>query len=111
MDKHTPGPWSVAEDGSTYKRLTIHSVDKSWGMVATVRGVRTHPETQANARLIAAAPLLLDSLTQAAAALAVIANRDSHPGLADHDNLASVKGFALEAFCQAKAALKAAQEG
>jgi hypothetical protein len=50
---------------------------------------------------------LREALNQAAAALAVIANHAgaTHPGLADKDNLHSIRGFALECFHQARAAL------
>lgn len=51
-----------------------------------------------NARVIRAA-------NDAAAALAVCANHAKHSGCADQDNLASIRGFALEAFHQARAAL------
>ena len=66
----------------------------------------------ADARLIAAAPDLLEALADAAAALAVVANHAgaTHPGLADADNLHAVRGFALEAFHMAKAALAKARD-
>lgn len=51
MTKHTPGPWNA---------LKYPDV-KSW-TVAAGKSVASKIETEANARLIAAAPLLLDTL-------------------------------------------------
>ena len=47
------------------------------------------------------------ALEKATASLAVAANHagKSHPGLADKDNLASVRAFCLESFHAARAAL------
>ncbi len=66
MSKHTPGPWRVGS--SSVGGPTITTTDKR----STIADIRTfggvhcggpqHPETDANARLIAAAPELLEAL-------------------------------------------------
>lgn len=61
--KHTPGPWSVSEewDGTSIKAGQFH-------VTHTIQSCGFHSEeedkavTQANARLIAAAPELLEAL-------------------------------------------------
>ena len=63
MSKHTPGPWNVSEefDGTSIKAGMFH-------VTHTIQACGFHePDvdkavTQANARLIAAAPELLDAL-------------------------------------------------
>lgn len=63
MSKHTPGPWHVSEewDGTSIKAGQFH-------VTHTIQWCGWHPEeedkavTQANARLIAAAPELLEAL-------------------------------------------------
>ncbi len=61
--------------------------------------------------LHAQAEAMREGLAQAAAGFAVIANHAgaTHPGCADQDNLASVRGFALERFHQARALLRAVE--
>jgi hypothetical protein len=68
--KHTPGPWTV-DDGET---LRIRGADKS--SVCTINWLtltsrRLAPEGYANARLIAAAPDLLDALLRLVARIEV----------------------------------------
>jgi len=73
MSKHTPGPW-----GTTYAPRTRHNL-KTWHVVAPARSEHVSPtricttgalvEAEANARLIAAAPDLLDVLKDALKAI------------------------------------------
>ena len=56
MSKHTPGPWRYKADGGNYM-LIFCSNDEGWG--DNLRGYCG----EANARLIAAAPDLLEALT------------------------------------------------
>ena len=56
---HAPGPWSIETKGSR------HFIDGEEGLTVCYldrRGVREPSEVEANARLIAAAPELLDAL-------------------------------------------------
>lgn len=68
--KHTPGPWEISTiDERTIGPITEHS-DKSMRdvgilqmkAVASVEELASHDETDANARLLAAAPDLLSAL-------------------------------------------------
>jgi hypothetical protein len=58
MSKHTPGPWRYKADGGNYM-LIFCSNDEGWG--DNLRGYCG----EANARLIAAAPDLLEALREA----------------------------------------------
>jgi hypothetical protein len=55
-EQHTPAPWHLAESGSLMTWV-MASVDRRLAAV-----VSRSPEQQANARLIAAAPDLLDAI-------------------------------------------------
>ncbi|MDC7800258.1 hypothetical protein PQS91_10405 [Stenotrophomonas geniculata] len=61
MSKHTPGPWSVGEDGDM---IWASDLDHRPVLVANVPFTRD-PRVEADARLIAAAPELLDALIEA----------------------------------------------
>lgn len=56
MNKHTPGPWTVVNWGT--KSKIIHGLL----CIATTGNQQTSSETDADARLIAAAPELLEAL-------------------------------------------------
>lgn len=63
MDKHTPGPWLIEDHGGNHAYLS----GRNWiGFVEVVVRMGTaqtvSPEGMANARLIAAAPELLEAL-------------------------------------------------
>ena len=58
MSKHTPGPWHTAGEQGVQIRSAKDQIAKVW----TMRG----NEWKANARLIAAAPELLELLREAA---------------------------------------------
>lgn len=67
MNKHTPGPWKAVAVKSA---LSIKAHD---GCV-TIANIgwmlrQNYPESEANAKLIAAAPVLLEALLQAEAEL------------------------------------------
>ena len=58
--QHTPGPWSAEIPSASNGYVWIDPVDGCCGEIATVWN--THDNSEANARLIAAAPDLLEAL-------------------------------------------------
>ena len=62
MSAHTPGPWRFGETDKTFQH--IDSDGRWWGLAKVVITVSNDPcgEGLANARLIAAAPELLNEL-------------------------------------------------
>ena len=65
MNKHTPGPWfAVADKGQTIIRTSRSSA--AFSPLAIVKGDKrdTLKDQEANARLIAAAPDLLEALSE-----------------------------------------------
>lgn len=68
MNKHTPGPWFLAEkvEGkhtvTNLRRIRSEREGMEHGAVCEVYGITDGSEAHANARLIAAAPDLLESL-------------------------------------------------
>jgi len=82
---HTPGPWRLAESYRpasadhgvmTYAPYVVDTAGRNVA-AAMIGGFEDMREVDANARLIAAAPALLEALEEAVAFLA-----DSHRGLA-----------------------------
>lgn len=67
---HTPGPWSVRwqDVGAQQRHSAIYGPKVGWGrgiaVLAHTHGARDKPENTANARLIAAAPDLLEALEE-----------------------------------------------
>jgi len=59
--KHTPGPWKVRENGGLMKAV---EANKDWLVYACGRDYMGREELEANARLIAAAPELLEALQE-----------------------------------------------
>ena len=86
MSAHTPGPWRLVREGDAFDGywniLAAHQTARSkFGpQVATVLGRLGHDsESEANARLIAAAPRMLEALR------AALARFESEPvGVAAH---------------------------
>jgi hypothetical protein len=95
MSKHTPGPWKLRRaEHSLEHDFILHAGPHiiAWSVPRSARGnTRKKSEHIANAKLIAAAPVLLEALKLAEAALADIGDADREPG----DDLA---------WCEARAA-------
>lgn len=73
MVKHTQGEWKIV-DG--------HRIEtEDYGLIANVRGDLTDSETKANARLIAAAPKLLQALKDAITSISCSENSWLHEQL------------------------------
>ena len=72
MSKHTPGPWLIeAQNSHTGAIATVHNTTDVWVEIWSENWIVTGmgPEEQsANARLIAAAPDLLEALKEIIAA-------------------------------------------
>lgn len=68
MSKHTPGPWRVGSNSVGGPTITTADKRSTIADIRTCGGVHCggpqHPETTANARLIAAAPDLLEALRE-----------------------------------------------
>lgn len=60
MSAHTPGPWTIT-DGDT-KITAVHPLRKHAYEIVTVHYAFEHDQFRANARLIAAAPELVEAL-------------------------------------------------
>jgi hypothetical protein len=60
MSNHTPGPWNITADGLNIKSISLDKIiaDCDLGEIADIE------ESRLNARLIAAAPDLLDALQE-----------------------------------------------
>lgn len=75
MSKHTPGPWAMPDSGQG--RISKVGANGGWdGLIATADCgdyARSREEGLANARLIAAAPNLLEALKTARSMLAICA--------------------------------------
>jgi hypothetical protein len=86
MTKHTPGPWYVSSKNQIASEA--ESV-KHGGTIAYVDDVSAHftdDESAANARLIAAAPELLEALKERSA-IAEAALTAAHAGVVDLDRI------------------------
>lgn len=65
--KHTPGPWRPCEPGSNFAKGKMFTRPVNGeNLIATVSSEGRFAERQANARLIAAAPDMLEALKHAA---------------------------------------------
>ncbi len=61
MSKHTPGPWNYHVDNQSEYTHTITAVSRP-ATSPIIADVVKHPSSEANARLIASAPELLEAL-------------------------------------------------
>ena len=94
---HTPGPWKVDATGSEAAGWAFRIVgDANYAPLARINGVG--PTSAANARLIAAAPKLLEALE----ALLEDINHTRIPGIADSNNIERSSGWARIVIAEAK---------
>ena len=80
MAEHTPGPWTTKNmDGSLFPSVVLPSKEEGWGESRIIinEGRADMEECQANARLIAAAPDLLEAAKEALHTLDVQASAQS----------------------------------
>lgn len=102
--KHTPGPWRIWSSGVLGRgKQFIHAgkgespcLDKSFRCVAAIGELEMTPEeSEANARLISAAPELLEALELCVKRMAELQEHTSYP-------LAWPRVVAMEAIAKAK---------
>lgn len=71
MSKHTPGPWLIEAQNCHFGDIaTVHNTDEKWVTIYAPHWMETgmdEKEQSANARLIAAAPELLEALKKISA--------------------------------------------
>lgn len=90
---HTPGPWKENSDSDIATVLSHPYAIVALGVI--VADVTDVPEQEANARLIAAAPDLLEALTDLYAAVARLMLDDpTHHEIADKTAAAGLKAHA-----------------
>ena len=106
MSSHTPGPWrfeqisrSMLADGKGNKFYVLQDSDGQEVIADWLK--------EADARLIAAAPDLLEALRKAEAALSDIGDAEREPG----DDVAWLERRAAEALPIVRAAIKKAEGG
>lgn len=68
MPKHSPGPWNF-EGPDAFGDYNIHQPGIMAAVAAVISNLRPEEEVLHNARLVAAAPLLLEALCKAVAYL------------------------------------------
>lgn len=87
---HTPAPWHVEASGTSGRPLILWSASGHYIARVDAFPQRGHPENEANARLIAAAPEMLEQLEMANRMLECIAK--AHPGIRGviNGNLAAI---------------------
>lgn len=93
MSKHTPSPWKCGKDDPFVYALNAHGsnrffapVNGGWTSGEAVEGRTEEPELLANARLISAAPDLLEALTDVLDRIGALSNPNELLGLMErHD--------------------------
>ena len=111
---HTPGPWEALKDNN---RWTIFLPDSYLGnhIAYTSNGGVSEDQEEANARLIAAAPDLLEALEQARTTIAmlrrnVVTEIERHDGLFRWEGVPEVLQFRIDQ-CDAAIARASSPEG
>lgn len=94
MTKHTPGPWRIAQQSSPFPWVIESELREDEIAHAPINSGNTHAEDQANARLIAAAPDLLEALE------AVVASASPHP--VEHPAMTKAWGIARAAIAKVR---------
>lgn len=88
MSNHTPGPWNTNGEGNTGYRIKT-ATKEGFSLIPNIE--MTRDEMQANARLIAAAPDILQALTAILALSHLIPQPATHDGLQLADALAAAR--------------------
>lgn len=96
--KHTPGPWRL----SRTQRYVMDGVAAPWVCEVTER-----PGWEANARLIAASPSLLEALKEAQSVLAMMVE----PGAIEQTTVINAYAAAKAAEAKARTAISQAEGG
>ena len=102
MSAHTPGPWKVDSPPRTVTFEPAFAVNGDYGPpLAFVLGSDDHPEVRANARLIAAAPDLLEALEAALPWIDLARGSDLNTD-ASHEAIDRIEAQARAAIAKAK---------
>lgn len=80
MSKHTPGPWSIDQNAMEHWMITAQNSERHRGYIATLS--TTNTQSEANARLIAAAPEMLEVLREFMGDFVSIVTAANHNDLA-----------------------------
>ena len=83
--KHTPGPWTINEWPQSDREISIGAIGTPLIAKAFQRDVSIN-EQKANARLIAAAPELLQCLINAKAAIEALSDGNDTPLIKEIEN-------------------------
>ena len=97
MSAHTPGPWAVHPVKAQVDAFSPHPIPVCQMLWPTTE--RSEDETEANARLIAAAPDLLEAL------------KGLHDDLAEYQRINNIGGYDNHWMVAARAAIKKAEGG
>jgi hypothetical protein len=104
---HTPGPWSVPPVHHTaYGCLQVWANDERSTVICDVSGAPSNPSALADARLIAAAPELMEAVTLLMEAMRMQEERESGAFHIKQEVALCIWNDALEA---ARAAIKKAR--
>jgi hypothetical protein len=80
MSKHTSAPWGIGQNAMGHWMITAEESEHHRGYIATLATTNTQSET--NARLIAAAPEMLDALREFMGDFVSIVTAANHNDLA-----------------------------
>jgi hypothetical protein len=116
MSKHTPGPWLIAGENKTFiYALGPMDTNVFWCDVqAAGKEMAEKPELEANARLIAQTPRLLEALAPFAALLQSHNDTNEHGNpVPDNQPVFAINGAAITIgdLRKARSAIAAATEG
>lgn len=107
--EHTPGPWAYHSWGekASGKRFSVETADHKHGIASIAPNINastllTMEQHEANARLIVAAPELLEALETAILRSGFYINGPTHPDVCEDEGDPRWVGFARAAIAKAR---------